>query len=79
MDSQALRLLIRQKLAAGVLPTGRMMRTWRGLGNRTPCHACAEVLAWDDLMIEGFTPTGVVMRFHTECFELWDAERHMLR
>jgi hypothetical protein len=79
MDGQALRLLIRQRLAAGVLPTGRMMRAWQGLGNRTLCHACAEVLAWDDGMVEGFTAMGAVMRFHTGCFELWDDERHMFR
>jgi hypothetical protein len=76
VEGQVLRLFIQQKLADDRLPKGRMMRLWRGPGNGTRCNACGEVLAWDESMVEGFTATAVVMRFHTGCFDLWDDERH---
>jgi hypothetical protein len=79
MDKQALRLLIHQKLAAGPLPSGRMLRVWRGAGNGTLCDACGEVLSRRDVMLEGFTATVAAIRFHRHCFDLWNHERFTLR
>ena len=75
MDDQALRPFIQQKLAAGVLPTNRMLRVWHGAGSGTPCDACGEVLARSDIMLEGFTATVAAVRFHAHCFDLWNHER----
>ena len=79
VSSPSVRLLIRTKLAAGILPTARIMNAWRGRGNGTRCNACAEVLTWNDVMVDGFTSSMTVFRFHIRCFEIWDDERQALR
>lgn len=71
MDDHVLRTFIQQRLMTGLLPTGRVLRGWLGRGNRTR-------VAWDDAMIEGFTATGTVFRFHTRCFYLWAGEQEAL-
>jgi hypothetical protein len=75
MDDRGLKTFVQQQLATASLPTGRIVRAWLSRGDRTQCSACAELLAWEQPMIEGFTTTGAVFRFHLGCFDLWAAPR----
>lgn len=73
----ALRLLVRQKLAIGRLPTDYIPRTWGGLGNDRASGACERAVRKTQLMIEGSSTDDRQpdLTFHVPCFYLWDSER----
>jgi hypothetical protein len=76
MDPQALRVLIRQRLAAGHLPQERGARVWSGPGQGEICDACSLVVGHTELMMD--VPADAVARglhFHVACFHAWQAER----
>jgi hypothetical protein len=76
MHDDALRVIIRNKLADGGLPQDNvkwLVRAPNSNGHR--CDACSlDVLAQQHL-IQGATGLGVTFRFHLLCFYLWDEER----
>ena len=76
MDQQALRVLIRQKLAAGHLPRERGPRVWSGPGQGETCDVCALVVDHTELVMD--VPADAVTRelhFHVACFHAWQVER----
>ena len=77
MDHDALRLLIRQKLADGRLPHDSIPRIWGGPGAGESCDACDEPVVKTQMIMEGVSASvnGESVQFHVSCFQLWDAER----
>lgn len=84
MDRRSLTLLIQAKLADGRLPHNHIPRMWGGPGNRETCDGCGETVTTSQMVMEGLSVTdaahadGIGVQFHVECFQVWDAERHVL-
>ena len=78
MHQQGLQLIIRQKLRDGTLPYNSIPRVWGGPGNGEMCDACNGIISNDEWVIEGIALTGgrKPLQLHTECFHLWEQERH---
>jgi hypothetical protein len=71
MDQDALRLLIRRKLASGDLPHDGISRFWGGPPDGEDCDGRA-----DQLVMEGISSTdNQGVQLHVECLYLWDDER----
>ena len=79
MHQQGLQLIIRQKLQNGTLPYNSIPRVWGGPGNGEACDACDGIVTKDEWVIEGIALAGgrKPLQLHTECFHLWERERHM--
>jgi hypothetical protein len=77
IDQDALRLLIRSKLADGRLPLNSIPRIWGGSGNGESCDACEIIVTKDEFVMErisladGRRPP----QLHARCFWLWESER----
>ena len=78
MHQQGLQLIIRQKLRDGTLPYNSIPRVWGGPGNGEMCDACDGIITKDEWVIEGVSLAGgrKPLQLHTECFHLWEQERH---
>jgi hypothetical protein len=81
MDVQAIRLLIRQKLQDGRLPGGSTPRVFGRPGNWHKCDACEETMANALPMKEVYAVTNdkKSIRFHGDCYLLWNEERRGLK
>jgi hypothetical protein len=78
MDQALLRLLIREKLATGCLPRYQTPRIWGSPGNGEICDGCGGTVTRVQMLMEGaLDALGCGVRFHVECFALWDAERQV--
>jgi hypothetical protein len=75
MDQDALRLVIRGKLADGSLPADSISRICGGPGNGESCRACGGFVLPDQFVMEGISARDMILQFHVECFYLWDSER----
>ena len=77
MDEEALRTLIRQKLADGRLPQNSIPRVWGGPSNGETCDACGEVIEKGQFVMEGVSTdlTKRALQFHVGCLYAWDTER----
>jgi hypothetical protein len=77
MDVDALRLIIRGKLADGRLPLNSIARVWGGPGNGESCNACDGIVTNDEFVIEGISLAGGPrpLQLHVRCFWLWESER----
>jgi len=76
MNPQALRVFIRQRLAAGHLPQEKGPRVWSEPGQGEICDACSLVVGHTELMMD--VPSDAVTRelhFHVACFHAWQVER----
>ena len=78
MESKALRLLIRAKLADGRLPHDSIPRVWGGPGAGEACDACEEIIRKPQMEMEGIGTGGCGIQMHVECFYMWDQERRAL-
>jgi len=66
----------RLKLSSGLLPHDSIPRFSGGTPDGEECDACEEVIAADQLIMEGIsTLTNQGIQFYLECFYLWDMER----
>jgi hypothetical protein len=75
VEREALRRLIRRKLAEGTLPRERAARVWAGRGGGERCDACGETIVSAQFLIEALREEGPSLYFHLECFYFWDALR----
>jgi hypothetical protein len=75
MDQPTLRLLIRDKLRNGGLPHNSIPRIWGGPGNGETCDVCEKIILKTQFVMEGRREGGDGVKFHVECFYLWDHER----
>jgi hypothetical protein len=73
--SEELRATIRAKLRTGVLRSDACARTWFGHGQDELCVACGRRASRADRECEADFADGATLRFHRECFYLWDDER----
>jgi CheY-like chemotaxis protein len=77
MDNESLRLLIRDKIQDGRLPSAGMPGVWGGRGGGETCDACAAAIAATEFVIEGVA-SDRLLHFHVWCFYAWDRElRHI--
>jgi hypothetical protein len=80
MGQEALRRLIRRKLEDGRLPRGIAPRAVGRPGNWQECDACGAMIANALLMMEVYPQTKdkKAVRFHGDCYTLWNEERRAL-
>jgi hypothetical protein len=80
MDAEAIRDLIQQKLHNGRLPRGSAPRAFGRPGNWQRCDACEGTLPKALLMMEVYPQMRNMkaVRFHGDCYILWNAERRAL-
>jgi len=74
MEEDALRALIREKLADGRLPRNGIPPVWAGVGDNETCGACDLTIKRQFVMAR-ITEGIKAARLHVRCFYLWDAER----
>ena len=78
---EALRAIVRTKLAYGRLPVDGISRFWVGPSNGETCDVC-ELTITNERVVEGIVSTGdrrQPLQLHVRCFYLWDDERQALR
>ena len=76
MDLDAVRIVVRRKLAGGELPQERITRFWGGISRGEDCAACKERIFRDQLSVEAVnTTTHQGLQFHIGCFYVLDTER----
>ena len=76
MEPLIVRLLIREKLANGCLPSHAILRMVSVPGAGETCDGCGGTVTPAQLLMEGAPEAcGCGVRFHVECFALWDDER----
>jgi hypothetical protein len=73
---QALRALIRSKIADGRLPHDSSLRVWGGRSGGDVCTACDGQITKDEFVLGGvyLVDKSEPVQFHVMCFWLWDAE-----
>ena len=83
LETQALRLLIRQKLADGRLPRNGVPRVGGSHSDGQQCCACEALVAKSEFVMEalllGNGRIRAAVSFHVHCFHIWDDERRRLR
>jgi hypothetical protein len=73
---KALRRLIRDKLASGLLPADECTKVLGGPANGEACDACGATITKAELLLECIGDRYAKAHlFHVRCFYLWDAER----
>jgi len=76
MDSYWTRLIIRCRIAQRRLPNGRAMDVSEGIGDGRRCDACGQVLRASERVVQATVSSAWwSLRFHPECFEIWNSER----
>jgi hypothetical protein len=79
MDVEAIRDLIRRKIHDGRLPGGSTPRAFGRPGNWQKCAACDKTMHKALPMIEVYALTNEkVVRYHADCYTLWNEERRVL-
>lgn len=63
--------VIRDKIAAGVLPKQDCRMTWYGPGSGGICVACDRPIRRDEVEVECDLRAGGVIRLHQPCYECW--------
>jgi len=76
MDSQVIRQLIRLRLQDGRLPHDHAFELGSGLGSGQMCDGCgAAITMYQTMTVKLDAEDWSEMRFHDECFQIWDDER----
>ena len=81
LDDQALRRLIRDGIASGLLPFDECTKILGGPSNGEPCDACHGHIEKNELVLECIIGDRPLLRahlFHVRCFYIWDIERRTL-
>jgi hypothetical protein len=66
---------IRHKLSTGALPARNPVQVRLGYGRGQPCTACEHPIPPSEPEYEFDAGKAPPVRFHLECYGLWDAER----
>jgi hypothetical protein len=74
MKEIALRLRVRQLVESGEVPCEEPGKTWAGRGSGTHCAACGELISAADIEFEAELRSGVVLRMHRVCHDVWREE-----
>ena len=70
---------IAAKLRTGVRRRDAAIRTWFGHGDGFACAGCERAIGRADRECEADFSDGVTLRFHRECFYVWEDERRAAR
>jgi hypothetical protein len=78
MDQESLRLAIQRKIRDGRLPHHGIKRIWSSPSAGETCDACDAPVLLEQLVMEGITlaPSKRAFKFHVQCFQIWESERH---
>jgi hypothetical protein len=76
MNEQELRSLIRERIRAGLLPSGRGDRTFGGPGSEAECDCCGEPIARHQIEFEvefasSHSACARTLVAHRECHRIW--------
>jgi hypothetical protein len=79
MDGKEIYLVVRIKLANGMMPMNSIPRVWGGAGNGEACDACEEPIRKDQFVLEGLSVADPQrgIQLHAECFYVWDRLRRL--
>jgi len=77
MDTELLRIIVRDKLKNGVLPHDSIPRIWGGPGQEERCDACEDIVTKPQMLMEGLSEDGQGIQMHVKCFYMWDSERRV--
>jgi hypothetical protein len=75
MVPEAVRQLIRRAIEDGRLPRDRTIELWHGDSFGHTCNGCGLTIATAHKMSLICADDWRVLRFHADCFQVWDAER----
>ena len=73
-DAEIRRRLIREKLSDGRLPVDLIARGVVGPSRGEVCDRCGVEVRPPALIMKGVASLGRALRFHVDCFYLWDGE-----
>ena len=77
MEQPLLRLLIREKLADGRLPSTLIPRVGDGPGSGQTCDGCSETVTHAQTVVEHLDAGAGRVQFHVACFHVWNVERQV--
>jgi hypothetical protein len=75
MVPDVVRRRIRHGIDDGRLPRKRTIELWHGPGFGQTCDACGATIAIADRMILICADEWRTIRFHDDCFQVWNVER----
>ena len=80
MDEDLARQLIRRKLQDGRLPWHRAVDISVAPGDGQTCDGCGSPIAKNQQIVWAVaTRDWMSIQFHDTCFQIWDAERSLIR
>jgi len=71
MHIEDVRTRIRLLRDTGDIPCDRPEKTWAGHGRGRVCAACGELIESTDIEFEVDLRTGVTLRMHRHCHDIW--------
>ena len=74
MKDIVLRDRVRQLVETGEIPCEEPGKTWAGRGSGTHCAACGEPIRPTDIEFEADLPSGLTLRLHRLCHDVWREE-----
>jgi len=74
MDAMLIRQFIQLRLCDGRLPQDRSVEGWSWSGSGT-CDACGVAIMASQRMTIRIDAEDRELRFHDQCFEIWNDER----
>jgi hypothetical protein len=74
LEEIALRVRVRQLVETGEVPCEEPGKTWAGRGSGTHCAACGEPIRPTDIEFEADLPSGLTLRLHRLCHDVWREE-----
>jgi len=77
MEPEGRDKVIRDRLAAGVLPRADPRSVWVGYGSDRPCDGCVQPIRPAQREYHADYGGTSTLRFHAACYEVWnDARQH---
>ena len=79
MDRALVQQLVRRRINDRRLPLGRAVGIREMFGDGRPCDACdGSISPTEKLLVAMVSLEWTTVRFHADCYEVWDSERRML-
>jgi len=73
LDASSRRAVVRERIAAGVLPARPCAEVWGGRGTDTKCAACEKMIGASGYEFECRAESGQVFTVCQPCLYVWDA------
>jgi hypothetical protein len=75
LEKASIRVRVRQMLETGALPCDEQGKVWAGRGVSAPiAQRAASRSRWTDIEFEVDLASGLALRLHRECHEIWREE-----